>query len=192
MVILSKSLQPQAVFEFDAEILILFHSSTINTRYQTMMHCGSVRQTAKIVSIGERTVLRTGDRAIVRFRFLQHPEYLKLGTRLLFRYKTSCKLITSREGRTKGVGKIVATIARENEIGGEKGNPQGVARPRATKEEQFFNRQKAKLLKEQGVYAPSSQGVKENSLGDIFNAEDAVRARDVPHNNGRIRKGERK
>ena len=40
-------------------------------------------------------VIRTGDRALVRFRFIQYPEYIKPGTRLLF-----------REGRTKGVGKV--------------------------------------------------------------------------------------
>lgn len=49
-----------------------------------MLHCGCVRQTAQIVSMNKQ-VLRTGDRAIVRFRFMQSAEYLKVGTRLLFR-----------------------------------------------------------------------------------------------------------
>ncbi|KAJ3043639.1 GTP binding protein [Rhizophlyctis rosea] len=52
-------------------------------------------------------VLRTGDRSIVRFRFIQHPEYLKLGSRLLF-----------REGRTKGVGKIVRLISESESLSG--------------------------------------------------------------------------
>ena len=43
----------------------------------------------------ERKVIRTGDRAYVRFRFIQYPELLPVGARILF-----------REGRTKGVGKI--------------------------------------------------------------------------------------
>ncbi|KAI8591190.1 P-loop containing nucleoside triphosphate hydrolase protein [Geranomyces variabilis] len=94
MVMLSKSLDPKAVYEFEAEILVLYHSTTISQKYQAMLHCGCVRQTAKIIGM-DRQVLRTGDRAFVRFRFIQHPEYLKLGTRLLF-----------REGRTKGVGKV--------------------------------------------------------------------------------------
>ncbi|KAJ3078619.1 GTP-binding protein 1 [Quaeritorhiza haematococci] len=98
MYMLSKSASPRATLEFEAEILVLYHSTTINTKYQAMLHCGCVRQTAKIVSM-DKSVLRTGDRAIVRFRFLQHPEYLKVGTRLLF-----------REGRTKGVGKVVRTL----------------------------------------------------------------------------------
>jgi len=42
--------------------------------------------------------LRSGDRACVRFRFLQRPEYLTAGTRLVF-----------REGKTKGIGMVVGT-----------------------------------------------------------------------------------
>ena len=40
---------------------------------------------------------RSGDRAHMRFRFLQRPEYLTPGTRFVF-----------REGRTKGIGMICA------------------------------------------------------------------------------------
>ncbi|KAI9334433.1 P-loop containing nucleoside triphosphate hydrolase protein [Obelidium mucronatum] len=95
MVMLSKAADAKAYFEFEAEILVLYHSTTISTKYQAMLHCGGVRQTAKIVGMNQ-TVLRTGDRALVQFRFMRCPEYLKVGTRLLF-----------REGRTKGVGKVV-------------------------------------------------------------------------------------
>ena len=44
-------------------------------------------------------LLRSGDRACVRFRFLQRPEYLTPGTRFVF-----------REGRTKGIGIVVQDI----------------------------------------------------------------------------------
>lgn len=44
-------------------------------------------------------LLRSGDRACVRFRFLQRPEYLTPGTRFVF-----------REGRTKGIGIVVQHI----------------------------------------------------------------------------------
>jgi len=40
-------------------------------------------------------ILRTGDRGLVRFRFMQRAEYLKVGTKLIF-----------REGRTKGLGTV--------------------------------------------------------------------------------------
>ncbi|KAJ3333425.1 hypothetical protein HDU76_008236 [Blyttiomyces sp. JEL0837] len=84
MVMLSKSADAKAVYEFEAEILVLYHSTTIGAKYQAMLHCGCVRQTAKIIGM-DKQVLRTGDRALVQFRFIQHPEYMKVGTRLLFR-----------------------------------------------------------------------------------------------------------
>lgn len=120
--------------EFEAEVLILFHSSTtITCKYQAMLHCGVIRQTVQIVHIdppspppsplpndksnivqedaeqnppannldvnsvdGGEAVLRTGDRRRVRFKFMWHPEWMHEGARLLF-----------REGRTKGVGRVV-------------------------------------------------------------------------------------
>ena len=113
----------KSTWEFEAEILVLYHSSTIAARYQAMVHCGNVRQTGRIVGISpvgtaatttsstseqlandhqsnsgqEVNVIRTGDRALVRFRFIQYPEFMKQGARVLF-----------REGRTRGVGKITA------------------------------------------------------------------------------------
>ncbi|KAI9203923.1 P-loop containing nucleoside triphosphate hydrolase protein [Polychytrium aggregatum] len=104
MVLVSKSLEPRAVYEFEAEILVLYHSSTIGAKYQAMLHCGCVRQTARIIGIN-KTVLRTGDRSLVRFRFMQHPEYIKVGSRLLF-----------REGRTKGVGKVIRLVTEAERL----------------------------------------------------------------------------
>lgn len=78
-------------------VLILSHATTIKTRYQAMLHVGPVQQTCAIIDI-DRELIRTGDRAVVAFRFVQRPEYLRPGDRLLF-----------REGRTKGLG-IVKSI----------------------------------------------------------------------------------
>jgi hypothetical protein len=79
--------------------------------YQAMLHCGvrsavffafacstqaevcaqAVRQTVRIVSIDHpQNLLRTGDRALVLFEFIAHPEFVKAGMKLLF-----------REGKTK-------------------------------------------------------------------------------------------
>ena len=58
------------------------------------VHVGSVRQTATIISMSEDH-LRTGDKALVRFRFIKNPEYLKTDMRMVF-----------REGRTKAVGNV--------------------------------------------------------------------------------------
>jgi hypothetical protein len=62
-----------------------------------MLHVGPVSQTCAIIDI-DRSYIRTGDRATVAFRFVQRPEYLAPGDRLLF-----------REGRTKGLG-IVKSV----------------------------------------------------------------------------------
>uniref|UniRef100_A0A4W5KA71 GTP binding protein 1 n=1 Tax=Hucho hucho TaxID=62062 RepID=A0A4W5KA71_9TELE len=94
MVMLSPRLTPQATWEFMAEILVLHHPTTISPRYQAMVHCGSIRQTATILTMN-RDCLRTGDKASVHFRFIKTPEYLHTDQRLVF-----------REGRTKAVGTI--------------------------------------------------------------------------------------
>ncbi|KAK0123659.1 hypothetical protein ONS95_008671 [Cadophora gregata] len=99
MVVLPKLEQsaPKVYREFVAEVLILSHATTIKTKYQAMLHVGPVSQTCAIIDI-DRQYIRTGDRALVAFRFVQRPEYLAPGDRLLF-----------REGRTKGLG-IVKSV----------------------------------------------------------------------------------
>jgi GTPase len=100
MVMVSPSLNPQACWEFEGEILVLHHPTTISSRYQAMVHCGSIRQTASIVKMS-KDCLRTGDKAIIHFRFIKHPEYMTPGQRMVF-----------REGRTKAVGNIVRIITQ--------------------------------------------------------------------------------
>ncbi|KAI0393611.1 P-loop containing nucleoside triphosphate hydrolase protein [Xylariaceae sp. FL0594] len=100
MVVLSKvegQPPPKAEREFVAEVLILSHATTIKTKYQAMLHVGPVSQTCAIID-ADRPLIRTGDRATVAFRFVQRPEYLAAGDRILF-----------REGRTKGLG-IVQSV----------------------------------------------------------------------------------
>jgi len=94
MVMVSPELKPQCCWEFEGEILVLHHPTTISARYQAMVHCGSIRQTASIIRMSQEC-LRTGDKAQVLFRFVKHPEYLKEGQKLVF-----------REGRTKAVGNV--------------------------------------------------------------------------------------
>lgn len=57
---------------------------------------GPVSQTCAIVGL-DRAFIRTGDRATVAFRFVQRPEWVRVGDRILF-----------REGRTKGLGIVKA------------------------------------------------------------------------------------
>ncbi|XP_034044473.1 GTP-binding protein 1-like isoform X2 [Thalassophryne amazonica] len=98
MVMVSPKLMPQASWEFEAEILVLHHPTTISPRYQAMVHCGSIRQTATILAMN-KDCLRTGDKAAVHFRFIKTPEYLHCDQKLVF-----------REGRTKAVGTITKLL----------------------------------------------------------------------------------
>lgn len=104
--------QPKVHREFIAEVLILSHATTIRTKYQAMLHVGPISQTCSIVDI-DRAYIRTGDRATVAFRFVQRPEFLAVGDRILF-----------REGRTKGLGIV-------KEVGYDYNKP---LNPEATKE----------------------------------------------------------
>mmetsp|Transcript_5480 Transcript_5480/g.8095 ORF Transcript_5480/g.8095 Transcript_5480/m.8095 type:complete len:540 (-) Transcript_5480:23-1642(-) len=81
-------------WEFEAEVLVLYHSTTIKLNYQPVIHTMCVRQASKIVSMNTDS-LSTGDKSKVRFRFMFRPEFLKIGAKLIF-----------REGRTKGLGMI--------------------------------------------------------------------------------------
>lgn len=79
MIIVAATSTPRAVMRFQASVLILYHSSTITKRYQSMLHVSSVRQTVRVVDIEEKEILRTGDRASVTFEFLTKPEAIKEG-----------------------------------------------------------------------------------------------------------------
>ncbi|XP_043250179.1 GTP-binding protein 2 isoform X1 [Colletes gigas] len=97
MVLVSLWDQPHATLFFQATVLIVYHATAIFSGFQTTVHVGNVRQTCIIKGIMDANDrgLQTNDTASVLFRFVNHPEYLHVGMRLLL-----------REGRTKGIGKI--------------------------------------------------------------------------------------
>lgn len=96
MVLIDANVRPGAVREFTAEVLVLYHGTTIRVGYEPILHCETIRQAARVLTI-DSPIIRTGDRATIRFRFMYHPEYIKPGARFIF-----------REGRTKGLGRIVS------------------------------------------------------------------------------------
>ena len=95
MVLLDPEIKLEPTLEFEVEALIVHHSSTIKVGYQSVVHCHVVRQTCTIVAM-DKEFLRSGDKGIIRFKFIKKPEYLHLGDTILF-----------REGRTRGKGKII-------------------------------------------------------------------------------------
>ena len=90
-------------FLFKARLRVLRHDSFIRKGFQTTVHIGNVRQTAIIEAILEYSRgLRMNQEASVILRFLRHPEYLSVGSSLLF-----------RTSWTKGTGKIVQVFGEE-------------------------------------------------------------------------------
>jgi GTPase len=98
MVILDKTWNAKACWEFEAEVVILHHATTIKPKYQAVVHTGVVRQTAQVVTMSTE-LLRTGDKGIIKFRFMRSPEFMHEGANVLF-----------REGRTRGLGQVTKLI----------------------------------------------------------------------------------
>jgi elongation factor 1-alpha len=102
----SEKLQKNICRRFKAEVTVLSHSTTISNNYQPVIHCGLVRQTARIKILenllkeenksDKNLKLRTGNKAIVEFEFSFKSEYIEEGVTFFF-----------RDGNTKGYGKIL-------------------------------------------------------------------------------------
>ncbi|XP_033101158.1 GTP-binding protein 2-like [Anneissia japonica] len=98
LVLLKAELEPFACKDFEAEILLLYHTTTISCGFQATIHVSNVCQTATIVHMDKES-LKTNEKATVRLHFIKHPEYLRVGSRLFL-----------REGRTKGMGQVTRVI----------------------------------------------------------------------------------
>jgi len=140
MVMMSKTdVPPKASLTCDAEILCLYHSTTLSIGSCMVLHAASIRQTVKIIQIAkldsqgnivatipgeqqkqqqlqgqdqgngsklsnrssstkssdnnlEKPVVRTGDRALLRFQFIRTAEFLEPGLKLITR-EAGLKLI---------------------------------------------------------------------------------------------------
>lgn len=86
---------PRGCLFFQAKVLVLYHTSVIHPGFQTTVYIGSIRQTARIEGIMAADGLNTNQESSVLFRFVSHPEYVRVGNRLLF-----------KEGMTRGIGTI--------------------------------------------------------------------------------------
>ena len=93
------------VSSFYARINVLHHSTTIKTGYSPVIHCGPIRQTAKIdlesvmpvdPKNEDKNILRSGDNKVVKFVFCFHPEFIEENMIFFF-----------RDGTTKGVGQVL-------------------------------------------------------------------------------------
>ena len=93
--------------KFTAQISILHgHHTTIRYNYQPFLHINTIRQAARVIKINKLTnidegenVLRTGDKAIINFKFLHKPEYIKPNFKIIF-----------RENNIRGIGIITEIL----------------------------------------------------------------------------------
>ncbi|KAJ8978656.1 hypothetical protein NQ317_019092 [Molorchus minor] len=83
MVMVSPALNPQACWEFEGR-----DKNTTSPDYYKLLY----------QAMG---LSRDGDKALIHFRFIKHPEYMTPGQRMVF-----------REGRTKAVGNVIRTITQ--------------------------------------------------------------------------------
>ena len=98
LIISDKNLVDQVYFKFRSLIKI-FNSVTTNIRvnYQPIIHCRTIRQSARIIDIKKNEDKPNEYECI--FQFSRYPEVLE--TNILFFF---------REGNTRGIGKIIELI----------------------------------------------------------------------------------
>ena len=104
MVLVDPNIKPKAARMFAAVIQILHHPGTIKVNYEPVATLGTTYQAVKIHSMNT-DILRTGDTAIVRFRFKHRPEYISPGMYIVF-----------RENKCKGFGIIKKVIYDESQM----------------------------------------------------------------------------
>jgi len=81
---------------FNCDVAIFNHPTTIRNGYQTVIHAGTVRQTAKF-KIDSEKILRTNSKENIGVKFVSRPEFILPGTLFMF-----------RDGRTKGMGRVIS------------------------------------------------------------------------------------
>lgn len=99
MLLMTENLSSNICYQFKANVQILNHSTTIGKKYSPVIHCGTVRQTARII-MDEDKQLKIGDNEEVGFRFIKNPEYLEPNMTFFF-----------REGTTRGIGYITSILS---------------------------------------------------------------------------------
>ena len=90
---------------WQATIVVLSHSTCIHAGFQTTVHIGSIQQTAVLEGIMSTKEIGTNDTASVLFRFLQHPEFIRTGSRLFFR--------TGITQASQGIGRVTQVFPVE-------------------------------------------------------------------------------
>jgi elongation factor 1-alpha len=100
MVLLPRDSEPDAVREFEAEVMVLNHPTRIDDGYEPVVHLETVSEAA--VFSPESGQLLPGDTGRTRIRFKFRPYLVEEGQRFVF-----------REGTSKGVGTVTDVFPDE-------------------------------------------------------------------------------
>lgn len=95
MVLMSDKIRPPVCYFFQAKMQILFHSKNICTGFQASVHIGNIRQTVTVLGIMGKCSLSMNDTASVIFKFINRPECVHPGSKLLL-----------RAPQTKAIGRV--------------------------------------------------------------------------------------
>jgi len=98
MIICHSDYEPRAVREFEAEVAILVHPTTISEGYECITHIETIAETTWVEPL-DKNFLSAGDTGKIRMKFKYRPCAVRNGQRLIL-----------REGRSKGVGTITRII----------------------------------------------------------------------------------
>jgi GTPase len=99
--VLAKQPPTNICHEFEANVKILHHHTTIKIGYDAFINCGMLREPVKFTGLydldkKELQTVRSGDNIIIKMRFSRSLNYIEVGQQLAF-----------REGQTKGVGVVI-------------------------------------------------------------------------------------
>ncbi|MHA1730295.1 MAG: GTP-binding protein [Promethearchaeota archaeon] len=94
------------VREFEAKIVVTYHSVRIKKGYTPVLQAHTINQAVTFEGIEGKDFLSLGDVANVRLRFLKHPEFLRVGDKVIL-----------REGNMRGFGTVTRVFTEES--GGE-------------------------------------------------------------------------
>lgn len=93
MALTSRDTTPQPAKEFEAELVVLNHPTSITDGYEPVVHLETISEAAEITPT-EGTLL-AGDQGTARFKFKFNSYFIQEGQRFVF-----------REGSSKGVGTV--------------------------------------------------------------------------------------
>ncbi|MGF7119555.1 GTPBP1 family GTP-binding protein [Methanobacterium oryzae] len=98
MILCSPDYDKTPVREFEADVAILVHPTTIKEGYECITHIETISETVKFEPL-DKEYMSAGDKGKVRMRFKYRPFCIKEGQKIIF-----------REGRSKGIGSVTKII----------------------------------------------------------------------------------